>query len=178
MAIDAQTIKVAGATLLLGTASLMVFLGNWEGRPNTVYPDKLAAGLPTVCAGITKYVTDVPIIVGDYWPDWKCDEIESMVVTKTQVKLAACIKRAITQPVFDALSSMAHNVGVGGVCASRALGLINTGRMAEGCKAISRSPSGKAVWSYTVDANGKQTFIQGLFNRRLAETGLCLKGVT
>lgn len=176
MAINQNTIKVAGATLVLASASLMAFLHTWEGRPNTVYADKLAAGLPTVCAGITKHVTDVPIIVGDYWPDLKCDEIEALVITKTQVKLASCIKVPVVQFIFDAFSSMGHNVGVGGVCASRALGLINAGRTAEGCNAISRAESGRPVWSY-VTKDGKETFVQGLFNRRLAETAMCLQGV-
>jgi GH24 family phage-related lysozyme (muramidase) len=172
-----QTIKVAGVVLLIASAPLIAFLGLWEDRPNTVYPDKLAAGLPTVCAGITKHVTDLPIVVGDYWPDLKCEEIETLVVAKTQTKLASCIKRPVSQETFDALTSMAHNVGVGGVCASRALRLINQGKTKEGCKAISRGPNGAPVWSYTIDAKGNQRFIQGLFNRRLAESGLCMKGL-
>jgi GH24 family phage-related lysozyme (muramidase) len=174
---SANRIKIAGVVLVIASAPLLAFLHDWEGRPNVVYPDKLAAGLPTVCGGITKHVTDLPIVVGDYWPDLKCDEVEGLVIAKTQTSLAACIKRPIAQTTFDALSSMAHNVGVGGVCASRALALINAGRVVEGCKAISRSSTGKPVWSYTVDASGKQTFIQGLFNRRLAESDLCMKGL-
>lgn len=175
MAINNRII-VAGVSLVLVSAPLVTFLHTWEGRPNTVYPDKLAAGLPTVCGGITKHVTDVPIVVGDYWPDAKCDEIEALVITKTQIKLASCIKVPVVQFIFDAFSSMAHNVGVGGVCASRALGLINAGRTVEGCKAISRAESGRPVWSY-VTKNGQEVFVQGLFNRRLAETAMCLQGV-
>lgn len=172
-----NVIKVAGVALVLASAPLIAFIHNWEGRKNIVYPDKLAAGLPTVCGGITKHVTALPIVVGDYWSSHKCDEIERMVIGKTQTKLATCITRPITQETFDALSSMAHNVGVGGVCASRAVGLINAGRVVDGCNAISRAPNGRPVWSYIVDSRGNQTFIKGLFNRRLAESNLCLKGV-
>lgn len=171
-----QTIKVAGAVLVLGSASLVAFNKHWEGRPNTVYPDKLANGLPTVCAGITKHVTDWPIIVGDYWPDHKCDEIESMVMSKTQIKLATCFKLPPTQAMYDAFSDMAHNVGVGGVCASRALGLVNVGRYVDGCHAISHSKTGEPVWSY-VTKNGNKVFVQGLYNRRKANTAMCLTGL-
>lgn len=172
-----STIKVAGATLVIGTASLLAFNAQWEGRPNTVYSDKLANGLPTVCSGITKHVTDWPIIVGDYWSDFKCDEIERLVVNKTQIRLASCFKLPPTQPMFDAFSSMAHNVGVGGVCASRAMGLLNSGKSSEACRAISQSADGKPVWSF-VTKDGKQVFVQGLYNRRKAETAMCLSGVS
>ena len=177
MAINAQTIKVAGVSLLLVSTSLLGFLRPWEGEVNTVYPDKLAAGLPTVCAGITKHVTDELIVIGDYWPTLKCHEIETLVLAKTQARLATCITRPIVQSTFDALTSMAHNLGVGAVCASRAVGLINAGRVLEGCRAIAQAPDGRPVWSYVKGKGGQPVFIKGLYNRRVAEWNLCLRGV-
>ena len=49
---------ITGAvTLVLGSSTLMAFLGKWEGEgQNIVYADKLARGLPTVCKGITRCV--------------------------------------------------------------------------------------------------------------------------
>lgn len=174
---NGQTIKVAGVSLLLVSASLLNFLRPWEGEVNTVYADKLAAGLPTVCAGITKHVTDLPIVVGDYWPELKCDEIETLVLSQTQAKLATCIKRPITQGTFDALTSMSHNFGVGAICASRAVGLINAGRVLEGCRAIAQAPDGSPVWSFIKGKDGKPVFVKGLYKRRVAEWNLCLKDI-
>ena len=95
-----------------------------------------------------------------------------MVVSKGQLKLADCIDVAISQPIFDALSSHSHNFGVPNTCSSRAVGLINSGRVADGCNALAHGPDGKPAWSY---ADGK--FVRGLYNRRLAERALCLSGI-
>jgi len=171
--------KIAAGTLVLASASLGAFLGVWEGEgQNNVYPDHLAGGLPTVCKGITRHTSPDPVIIGDYWSDERCAQVEKLVTEKTQIKLADCIdNQAVTQKTFDALSSHAHNVGVASTCASRALGLINAGRMAEGCKAIAFANDGvRPVWAY-VTKGGRKVFVQGLHNRRLAEMKLCLEGL-
>ena len=163
--------RIAAGTLVLASSTLMAFLGNWEGQDqNTVYADKLASGLPTVCKGITRHTSPYPLVVGDYWSDERCEEVERLVVTKGQLKLADCITNAsISQNAFDALSSHAHNFGVARTCASRAVGLINAGRTAEGCKAIAWAADGRTpVWAYIGDR-----FVRGLHTRRLAEMRLC-----
>ncbi|NMX71329.1 lysozyme, partial [Pseudomonas sp. WS 5111] len=44
--------KIAAGSIALCSSTLVVFLGTWEGNgQNTVYADKLARGLPTVCKG-------------------------------------------------------------------------------------------------------------------------------
>src|SRR3546814_18338575 len=123
----------------------MNFLGKWEGEgQNTVYPDRLADNLPTVCKGITKHTSPYPVVLGDYWSDARCDAVEQLVVTKSQLKLADCLTNpAITQPIFEALTSHGHNFGVPATCATRAVGLINA-RSAErrggkGCVSTCRS---------------------------------------
>ena len=171
-------IKIATGAIALASATLMAFLGTWEGDgQNIVYPDKLAGGLPTVCKGITRYTSPSPVIVGDYWSDARCTEVEGLVVRKGQLQLADCLSNeAIVQNTFDALSSHAHNVGTANTCASRAVGLINVGRIAEGCKALAWAPDGRTpVWSYVTNAQGKKVFVPGLHNRRRAEAGLCAK---
>lgn len=167
---------IAAGTIALFSPQLDKFLQIWEGSgQNTVYPDQLASGLPTVCAGITKHTSPYPVVVGDYWSDERCKEVERLVVEKTQLKLAHCITTTkITQGAFDALSSHAHNFGVANTCASRALGLINSGNLKAGCEALAHSHSGKPVWSYITLADGTKKFIRGLYNRRLAERSLCL----
>jgi GH24 family phage-related lysozyme (muramidase) len=170
---------MAGAIALVSTP-LVIFLGTWEGNgQNTVYADKLAGGLPTVCKGITRFTSPYPVVVGDYWSPAKCAEVEQLVIRKTQLQLAECITNPnVGQTTFDALTSHGHNFGVTSTCASRAVALINAGRIAEGCKALAWAPDGKTpVWAFVTDAKGQKRFIPGLHNRRLAESRLCAEGL-
>ena len=170
--------KIAAGVLVLCSGTLTAFLGDWEGDgQNTVYPDRLARGLPSVCKGITKHTSPYPVVVGDYWSDARCAEVEHLVISKGQLELADCItNQAVGQNTFDALTSHGHNVGNPSTCASRAVGLINAGRIAEGCKALAWAPDGKTpVWAFITDAQGRKRFVPGLHNRRLAEMELCLK---
>lgn len=173
-----RTRIVAGTLgLVLGSSTLMGFLGTWEGKgQNVVYADKLARNLPTVCLGITKYTSPDPVIIGDYWSPERCAEVEQLVVTKGQLILADCLTNPkISQNTFDALSSHGHNVGNGNTCASRAVGLINAGRIAEGCRALAWGADGRPVWAYVTRADGTKQLVPGLHNRRKAEMRLCLK---
>lgn len=172
----AVTAAIASGALVLASSALVQFLARWEGRENTAYADRLAGGVPTVCAGLTNATSPIAIAPGDYWSTQACIDIERLIVSGTQLKLADCLTASVPQPVFDALSSHAHNFGVASTCASRAVGLINTGRLREGCEAIAHSASGEPVWSY-VTQNGRKQFVRGLYNRRLAERDLCLQGV-
>lgn len=170
--------RIQAGALALASAPLVIFLSTWEGRgQNTVYADQLAGGLPTVCMGITRHTSPFSVVVGDYWSPGRCAEVEQLVISKTQLQLADCITNPdVSQNTFDALTSHAHNVGVPSTCASRAVALINAGRIADGCKALAWAPDGKTpVWAYVTDAQGRKRFVQGLHNRRLAEMKLCLR---
>lgn len=168
-----RTVVRFGIPLALGSAALLGFLGRWEGEGRTVYADQLAGGLPTACFGITKHTSPHPVVVGDVWSEARCHEVAAMVIEKTQFSLLDCIDVPVMQHTFDALSSHAHNFGVANTCASRAVGLINSGRVDQGCDALAHSPSGKPVWSYVSTPEGKR-FVRGLYNRRLAERRMCL----
>ncbi|MFJ4587737.1 lysozyme [Pseudomonas moraviensis] len=172
--------KIAAGALVLASAPLLAFLGKWEGNgQNVVYADKLARGLPTVCKGITRYTSPYPLVVGDYWSPVRCAEVEQLVVEKGQMALAYCLRnQAFGQKTFDALTSHSHNFGVPSTCASRAVGLINAGRIAEGCKALAWASDGKTpVWSSVTDAHGRKQFVPGLHARRRAEAALCAEGL-
>jgi GH24 family phage-related lysozyme (muramidase) len=168
-------ILTGAVTLVLGSSTLMAFLGKWEGEgQNVVYADKLARGLPTVCKGITRYTSPEPVVVGDYWSPARCAEVEQLVVEKGQLGLADCLTNdKISQNTFDALSSHGHHFGTPATCASRALALINAGRIAEGCKALAWGPDGRPVWAYVTDAKGNKVFVRGLHARQLDEARLC-----
>lgn len=164
---------VGGAALLVGSPTLMTFLGTWEGEAQyTVYPDKLAGGLPTVCKGITRHTSPYPVVVGEVWSKEKCREVEEKVVLDTQRKLRECINYLVPQQVFDALTSHAHNFGWPSTCNSQSVKEINKGNIEKGCDLLAYRPDGSPNWSY---AEGK--FVQGLHNRRIAERELCLSGL-
>lgn len=172
--------KIATGAIALCSSTLLVFLGIWEGKgQNTVYADKLALGLPTVCKGITRHTSPYPVVAGDYWSDARCSEVEQLVISKGQLQLADCISNAqISQNTFDALSSHSHNVGVPGTCASRAVGLINEGHIKAGCDALVWAADGKTpVWAYVTNGHGEKVFVPGLHRRRLAEAELCKAGL-
>ena len=157
---------------MLASAGLMAFLGNWEGRELTVYADKLAGGLPTVCKGLTRHVTATPIVVGERWTDAKCEAEEGRAVAILQSRLLTCFKITPPQSVFDAATSHGWNLGASATCGSQAMKAWNAGQWQLGCKRIAFADSGKRVWVY---AGGK--FIKGLANRRSAEYEYCLKDV-
>ena len=172
--------KIFAGVLVLCSGTLTAFLGDWEGNgQNVVYADKLAGGLPTVCKGITRYTSPEPVVVGDYWSAARCDQVEQLVIQKGQLQLADCItNQQVGQNTFDALSSHAHNVGVPSTCASRAVGLINAGRIADGCQALAWAADGKTpVWAFVTNAQGKKVLVRGLHARRLAEADLCRAGL-
>jgi lysozyme len=173
----------AAGTIVLASPELMDFLGRWEGAAeHRVYADKLAGGLPTVCKGLTKHVTDTPIVVGQWWGPEKCEREERAAVERVQLQLAPCFTIQPPQAVLNMGTSHAWNNGAPATCGSGAMRLWNVGDWEGGCRRLSRGEDGQMVWSFTshIDpATGKKvfTFVRGLANRRAAETGKCLEGV-
>lgn len=157
------------ASLTIGSAALMKALEQDEGRVLTVFPDKLAGGLPTVCKGLTKYVTTTPIIVGETWTAEKCELHERAVAKVIQHDLANCFQRVPPQRVFDAATRHAWNFGAGKTCGSQSMREWNAGRWAVGCLYMAYTPDGKPNWS---SAGGQ--FIPGLWARRKREMAACL----
>jgi GH24 family phage-related lysozyme (muramidase) len=165
------TIVVAGASLVAGSPALMEFLEKWESgktRVLTVYSDKLANGLPTVCNGLTRHATSTPIIVGQKWTTERCEIEEQAAVVRVQEAISKCIAVPVSQNTLDAFSSFAYNVGPAAACGSVAVGLLNAGNLQEACRSIAFTPVGSPNWSI---ASGK--FYRGLHNRRVDEMGLC-----
>lgn len=175
-----------GATLVLASSALVGFLGKWESgaqRQLTVYADALAGGLPTVCHGITRHVTNTPVIVGQRWTEQQCIREETQALVRVQHRVALCFRRPPPVSVFEMAGSHAWNLGAAATCASGAMQAWNRGEWALGCERISRGDDGRLVWAYTshIDkATGQKvfTFRRGLANRRAEETQVCLKDVT
>lgn len=85
-------------------------------------------------------------------------------VLRVEAALARCVAVSMPQQVYDALVSLAFNVGTGNVCASTMVKLIKVSRWRDACYQLPR-------WVYV-----KGVFNQGLDNRRGRELTWCLKG--
>lgn len=167
-------IPALGGAIILGSVGLKEFQEKWESGGKmvlTVYADKLAGGLPTVCDGLTRHVTSTPIIVGEKWTVEKCEHEVDRARTKVQLQLIRCFDYMPPQSVFDMASDHAWNNGVAGTCGSQAMKAWNKGEWEIGCRRMVFSDSGKRVWSYVKTGrklpNGKPEyrFVQGLANR-------------
>lgn len=180
--------KKFGPGLLLGTVAVAAFIGVWEGGKDrdgssVAYADKLAGGLPTVCAGLTRHITSTPIVVGERWSAEKCLAEEQKAITAVQLRLEQCFNHMPPQTVFDAATSHAWNNGTAATCGSLAMQAWNRGDWQLGCRRLAFSDGGSRVWSYVKTGrmlpNGKPEykFVQGLANRRSAEYQYCLTGV-
>ena len=179
--------KKFGPKLLLGTIALTAFLAVWEGGKtgagdSTVYADKLAGGIPTVCNGLTKHVTSTPIIVGEKWSADKCVAEEHKALVSMQRKLETCFTTAPPQSVFNMASSHAWNFGWLATCGSLAMQAWNRGEWELGCRRLAFSDGGNPVWSYVstgrvIDGKPEKKFVRGLANRRQAEYAECVKGL-
>lgn len=168
-------IPALGASLLFSSPTVRDFIQKWESgnkRVLTVYADKLAGGLPTVCNGLTRHVTTTPIIVGEKWTNEKCEIHEQAVTVTLQRELTTCFRRLPPQSVFDAATSHAWNFGVRKTCESTSMAMWNSGKWAYGCLLMAYTPEGKPNWSFVA-----KQYYPGLFNRRYDEMGLCLSGL-
>lgn len=174
------------AGLLLASPALMDHLRKWEEGPKrqlTVYADRLAGGLPTVCMGLTRHVTATPIIVGETWPEAKCEREERAAVARVQAQLLQCFTVVPPQPVLDMATGHAWNFGAPATCDSAAMRAWNSEQWALGCRRLEFGDDGRRVWSYVKTGrtlpNGEPEyrFVQGLANRRADEHRNCMRGV-
>ncbi|MDL4444384.1 lysozyme [Klebsiella michiganensis] len=85
-------------------------------------------------------------------------------VLRVETALARCVLVNVPQYVYDALVSLAFNVGTGNACSSTMVKFINQKRWRDACYQLPR-------WVYV-----KGIFNQGLDNRRGRELAWCLKG--
>ncbi len=142
-------------------------LERWEGNILHVYADKLAHGLPTYCAGRTDWNAEV----GTKLTSDDCKAVNKATLIEYGFSVLGCAEWAYLTPNRTvALTIFFVNVGKDGGCGSRAVKLINQGRVDDGCSAIATGPDGRPAWSY---ANGM--YVQGLQNRRQGEKALCLQ---
>src|SRR5699024_1410007 len=162
---------VGGAAVLGASPHLHDFLRKWEGVEYVAYADKIAGGVPTVCAGITNAVNPPrKVVVGEQWTVEECKVAEDKIMLEIHAQLTKCITHPIPQSTCDAITSHTSNLSSPNTCNSQSVRLINQGWIKEGCELPSNKPDGRPNGS-----NSGGNFIRGLFNRRLYERELCIK---
>lgn len=155
------------AGLVLGGPDILGALKRVEKQELTVYADRLAYGVPTVCSGFT----DWSLRVGQVYGKDFCDKLDQKTAIEYGLAVVECIGAdKLNQNSLDSMTLFAINVGKQGACGSRAAKLLRAVKHDEGCKAISRGPTGKRVW---ITSGGKPR--NGLANRRDFETAWCLR---
>jgi lysozyme len=128
---------------------------SFEGRRHKAY--KCPAGVWTCGVGCT---TDVgPETV---WSDAEIDERFSADLRKFEVAVNKLVLVPITQPMFDAVCSLAYNAGLSALASSTLLRKLNAGDVAGAANEFGR-------W---IHANGQR--LPGLIRRRRAETEMFL----
>jgi lysozyme len=87
-------------------------------------------------------------------------------IIMTERAVDKCMPVAMPQPVYDAVVSLAFNVGTGAACGSTLATFIRRGEWARACQQLPR-------WVYVSGVKNK-----GLENRRARELKHCLKGAS
>lgn len=141
-----------GAVLLLAAP----LVAAWEGKSNDPYLD--IAKIPTVCRGETA-------VEMRHYTDDECDVMFQRSLLKHATPILSCLPPDAPVEVKAAFVSFGYNVGVQAACGSSAARQARAHDYARACASL-------GSW---VMAGGKR--VQGLVNRRKAETTLCLKGL-
>ena len=164
-------IKKASVPVALAAAltagSTLTLLTQLEGNILSVYPDKLAGGIPTYCAGRTDWKAPT----GKTFTTDECNEINKLTVAEYGYAILDCTTwEHLTPNRLVALTMFAINVGKKAACNSQAITYINSGNITVGCNLISNRPDGTPNWSYS-----DGVYRPGLYKRRKVEAALCLK---
>ncbi len=136
----------------------------FEGNELSVYKD--VAGLDTV--GVGHLLTDEDKATGAFdngrITQEQSDALLLQDLDATQRQVRGCLSQNVTQEQYDALVSMAFNIGGGAFCESTLVKKLNAGEYVE-------APNEMMRWT-KARINGTLTPVQGLVNRRVAEATL------
>ena len=134
-------------------------IGGFEGLRQTAYPDPATRGAPfTICFGHTGHVTP-----GERASLAECKTLLLADLDKEADGIEHCIHVPMSDSRYVAVLSLAHNIGVGGVCRSSIVRDLNAGNDKAACDAF---------LSYDHAAG---IVMPGLKRRREEERSLCLE---
>ncbi|WP_296527583.1 lysozyme [Acinetobacter oleivorans] len=150
VAVDEMSLSLEGVNLIC----------NFEGLKLSAYDD--GTGVWTIGYGTTRYPNGQRVSEGD-----RCTFIQAKAYLQHDLKIFeravnSAVKVPLKQNQFDALVSLAYNIGVGAFKNSTLLKNLNLGNYKEAANQFD-------VW---INAGGKR--LQGLVNRRAIEKKLFL----
>ncbi|TCQ89231.1 lysozyme [Rahnella sp. JUb53] len=144
--------------LVKTSAEGLAIIANLEGcRLN---PYQCSAGVWTSGIGHTAGVKPAQNITEQ---DAARNLIADIIMTERAVD--KCMPVTMPQPVYDAVISLAFNIGTGAACNSRLANFIRHGEWSQACQQLPRWVYVNGVWN------------KGLNNRRAVELKHCMKGV-
>jgi len=147
--------RVVAAALALSLAGV-VFIQSWEGTEQSAYIDSV--GVPTICTGSTRAV-----FIGQNATAAECEERLRDDTTYAGNAIKRCVHTKLTQGQYDALVSLAFNIGSGATCTSTLVRKLNQGDCRGAADQFLR-------WDY---AGGHK--LRGLSKRRAAERAIFIK---
>lgn len=132
----------------------------FEGRRHTAYPDPATGGKPwTIGIGST----GPDVVPGLTWTDTEIEERFSADLRRFEVGINKMLLVPITQNAFDALCSLAYNIGLQNLKSSTLLKLLNRGEHVKAAAEFNR-------W---VHVGGQ--LLPGLVKRRRREAAMFLQ---
>lgn len=140
-------------------ALALSFIGGAEGLRQNAYPDPATRGNPwTICYGHTGHVTP-----GEKASLAECKSLLLADLGTEANGVERCIHVPMTDARFVAFLSLAHNIGVSGVCKSSAVRDLNAGNIPAACDALLLYNRAAGIT------------MPGLTSRRQKERALCLE---
>lgn len=134
----------------------------FEGLKLNAYKD--SAGIPTIGYGNITYIDGTKVKMGDKINQENADKTFQYYADKFANQVDAVVTATVNQNQFNALVSLAYNIGIGAFSKSTLLKKVNSN---------SCDTSIKTEFMKWVNAGGKK--IQGLVNRRAKEAELYFK---
>lgn len=123
----AKTNRIRGSAHAAALA--VAIIGGFEGLRQTAYPDPASHGDPwTICYGHASHVTP-----GERASLAECKRLLLDDLDKEAKGIEGCIHAPMSDARYVAVLSLAHNIGVHGVCKSSVARDLNAGRDAEAC---------------------------------------------
>lgn len=134
----------------------------FEGLRLSAYKD--SAGIPTIGYGNITYIDGSKVKMGDKITQEKADLLFQYYANKFASQVDSIITKSVNQNQFNALVSLAYNIGIGAFSKSTLLKKVNV------------NPNDNTIkneFMKWVNSGGRK--IQGLVNRRAKEASLYLE---
>ena len=166
-----QRLVIGG--VVVASVSLTGWIVAREGNESMPYRDR--GGTWTVCAG----VTGPQVVPGRPYSAEECDALNAGAIERHGRQVIECLQGApIAQHQYEALASLAYNVGAHSVCATCLPGrlclgdLARAGRWPEACERI-LAYSKVRINGELQDCRDPRWGCRGVWLRRKAEADLC-----